>query len=195
MDVTETIGTNIERARRTREMTGRDLSARLRDLGAPMSVATVSEVERGKRKVSAAELLIFSVALNTSVIDLLTPNDGSQLEIAENIDPIPWAWLESWIGGNSPWPPHPTNSAYTEQFFETASEWRKLKHRTDMRPEMQELSVLRSAVAGAIDGPSEINQIREPALMAEYLRDQLDRVNTYVKLLADHIEKNGYGAR
>jgi hypothetical protein len=28
--------------------------------------------------------------------------------------------------------------------------------------------------------------------MAEFLRDQLERVNAYVKLLADHIEKHGY---
>lgn len=175
-------------------MTGKGLSERLKALGVSMSVATVSEVERAKRKVSAEELLIFAIALNTSVIDLLSPADGTPLQLAGEVDPMPSSWLESWLSGNTPWPPDPTNTDYTAAYFSTASEPRKLKHRTDMRPEMQELSALKSAVMGAIEGPgSWINEIADPKLMAEYLRDQLARVGTYVNLLADGLEKDGYG--
>lgn len=194
-DVVDTIGKNIEAIRRARQMTGKDLSARLNDLGLSMSVATVSEVERGKRKVSAADLLVFAIALNTSVIDLLTPPDGEPLKVAEGVKPLHAPNLESWLSGNGPWPPAPTNSATADEFFETASEFRKRKQRTDMRPEMQEIGALRDAVASAIDGPGPLNETADADVMARQLRDQLDRVAAYVKLLADHLEKNGYASR
>lgn len=192
--VRQVIGRNIKRIRDRRGMKGSDLSARVTELGLNLSTSGVSEVETASRKLGVDELLILAIALNTSVIDLLTPEDGSPLTVAKGVDPLHPVWLESWLSGDTPWPPKPTNATYTDEYFETASERRKLDHRIGMRPEIQELSVLRSAVAGAIVGPGTwINQIEDPELMAEYLRECLERVNTYVKLLADRIEKNGYG--
>lgn len=192
--VRKAIGDNVERIRRIRGLNVREFSARLKQLGLSLSASGVSDIENAARKVSADELLVFAIALNTSVIDLLTPPDGKPLAIAKDIEPLQPSWLESWLRGETPWPPDPGNASFADQFFETASEARKLKHRTDMRPEMQEISALRSAVAGAIVGPGTwINQIEDPRVMAAFLRDQLDRVNAYVKLLADRIEKDGYG--
>jgi transcriptional regulator with XRE-family HTH domain len=192
--VRKAIGDNVERIRGRRGLSVRQFSARLKELGLSLSASGVSDIENAARKVSADELLIFAIALNTSVIDLLTPEDGKPLQVADGVEPMAAGWLELWLSGDTPWPPDPADAAYTDQFFETASDSRKLKHRTDMRPEMQEISALKSAVAGAIVGPGTwINQTDDPEVMAESLRDQLNRVSSYVKLLADRIEKDGYG--
>jgi len=189
-DVRTVIGCNIARIRKRRGLTVRDLAPRLKDLGLSLSASGVSDVERADRKVSADELLIFAIALNTSIIDLLTPPDGKLLKVADGIDALPVAWLESWLAGEKPWPPAPTRSAVADEFFETASEGRKRQHRTEMRPEMQEISALRDVVASAIDGPGPLNEVADPDLMARQLRDQIERVDLYVKLLADQLEKD-----
>lgn len=186
------IGNNIGQIRRNRALTVRDLSARLKALGLSLSASGVSDIENASRKIAADELLIFAIALNTSVIDLLTPRDGAPLTIAEHVEPIQAGWLEGWLQGNHPWPLKPTDESYNEQYLWTASEFRKRKQRTDMRPEIQEIGSLRDAVASAIDGPGKLNQIADPQVMARHLRDQLGRVEKYVSLLADRIEKQGY---
>lgn len=193
--VRKVIGDNVERIRRLRGLNVRDFSARLRDLGLSLSASGVSDVENAARKVSADELLVFAIALNTSVIDLLTPPDGKLLKLADGVEGLPASWLESWLSGEKPWPPVPDNSATADEFFDTASEFRKRKQRTDLRPEIQEIGSLRDAVASAIDGPGPLNQVDDPEVMARHLRDQLERVDAYVRLLADHLEKNGYASR
>jgi hypothetical protein len=68
------IGQNIKRIRDDVEgMKGSDLSDRLNELGLKLSTSGVSEVETPTRKLGADELLIIAIALNTSIIDLLTP--------------------------------------------------------------------------------------------------------------------------
>lgn len=192
--VRQVIGANIQRIRKVRGLKGEELVSRLRAHGIQIPASSLSEIETGKRRVSAEELLVFAIALNTSVIDLLTPLDGSPLTVAEGVEPLHPAWLEDWLRGETSWPAT-GDQATQDEFFSTASDERKLRYRTGMRPELQEIAALKSAVTGAIDGPSDFNQIGDPELMAEYLRTCLDRVDAYVKLLADRIEKNGYGAR
>ncbi|MGO9925134.1 MAG: helix-turn-helix domain-containing protein [Mycobacterium sp.] len=194
-EVRKVIGDNVERIRRIRGLNVRDFSARLKGLGLSLSASGVSDVENAVRKVSAEELLIFAIALNTSVIDLLTPPDGKLLKVADKVDPLPASWLESWLSGEKPWPPVPTNSASANEFFDTASEFRRRQQRTELRPEIGEIGSLRDTVASAIDGPGPLNEITDPGVMAKHLRDQLERVDAYVKLLADHLEKNGYASR
>jgi transcriptional regulator with XRE-family HTH domain len=193
--VPRAIGANIRRIRLLRKLKGQDLVDRLGRLGFSLPTSGLSEVEAAKRRVTAEELLIFAIALNTSVVDLLTPPSGKPLVVATKVDPIPSSWLESWLGGDKPWPPAPTNSAAADEFFGTASEFRKRKQRTEMRPEMQEISDLRDAVASAIDGPGPLNEIADPDVMAQRLREQVELVGQYVKLLADRLEKHGYASR
>ncbi len=124
-----------------------------------------------------------------------TPGGWKVAEGSGKVDALPPSSLESWLSGNQPWPFVPTNSAAADEFFETASEFRKRKQRNGMRPEIQEIGVLRDAVASAIDGPGTLNRVADAKVMADYLRDQLARVDAYVTLLADHLEKNGYASR
>jgi transcriptional regulator with XRE-family HTH domain len=188
------LGENVARIRGLRGMTVRELSAKLEPLGLRLSPSGVSEIENAGRKVSVEELLVLAIALNTSVIDLLTPEDGSPLVIAKGVEPLHPVWLEDWMSGTTPWPPDPANVDYVKAFFGTASQVRQLEKRIAMRPELQEISALRSAVAGAIEGPGTfLNEVEDPKLMSEYLRTCLERVNAYVKLLADKLDKDGYG--
>ncbi|QFS93534.1 hypothetical protein FIV07_22475 [Mycobacterium sp. THAF192] len=193
-EVRKVIGDNIERVRRARGLTVRDLSARLKDYGLALSPSGVSDVENATRKVAVDELLVLAIALNTSVIDLLTPHDGQSLSVAEGVEPLQPEWLEGWLQGETPWPAT-GDKAVQEEYFSTASEARKLKHRIGLRPEIHELAALRSAVAAAIDGPGPFNETEDPEVLATQLRDQLERVQMYVKLLADNLERNGYAAR
>lgn len=98
-EVRKVIGDNIERVRRARGLTVRDLSARLKDYGLALSPSGVSDVENATRKVAVDELLVLAIALNTSVIDLLTPHDGQSLSVAEGVEPLQPEWLEGWLQG------------------------------------------------------------------------------------------------
>ena len=46
---------------------------------------------------------MIAIALNTSIIDLLT-KDGSPLTVADGVEPLPPSWLEGWLRGETPWP-------------------------------------------------------------------------------------------
>ena len=46
---------------------------------------------------------MIAIALNTSIIDLLT-KDGSPLTVADGVDPLPPSWLDGWLRGETPWP-------------------------------------------------------------------------------------------
>jgi hypothetical protein len=51
---------------------------------------------------------------------------------------------------------------------------------------------VRSAVRGATDGLSELNQAEDAEVMTEYLRDQIERVATDVNLGPNRPDKQGY---
>jgi len=53
-------------------MTLRDLAARLTEAGHPMAHGTVSEVERGARRIDVDDLAAFATALGVSANDLLS---------------------------------------------------------------------------------------------------------------------------
>jgi hypothetical protein len=140
------IGQNIKRIRDDVEgMKGSDLSDRLNELGLKLSTSGVSEVETPKRKLGADELLIIAIALNTRIIDLLTPKDGSPLTVAEGVEPLPPSWLEGWLRGETPWPAT-SDKAVQNGYFKTASKAQTLRHRTETRTDLQES--LRVAVCG-----------------------------------------------
>lgn len=193
-DVRTTLGANIRRIRKLRELTGQALINRLSECGVKLLPSGLSDLENGRRKLTVEELLALAIVLNTSIIDLLTPADGSALKVAEAVEPLLPVWLERWLSGETPWPPDLGSEDYTKAFFDTASETRRMQNRIATRPELQEIAALRSAVVGAVEGPGTwVNQIDDPKLMAQLMRDTLSRVNAYVNLLADKIEKNGYG--
>jgi hypothetical protein len=73
---------------------------RLNELGLKLATSGAPEVETPTPKLEADELLIIAIALNTSIIDLPTPRDGSPLTVAEAVEPLPPSWLEGWLRGS-----------------------------------------------------------------------------------------------
>lgn len=188
-NVRDTLAANIKRIRKLRDMNGRDFIAQLQDRGVKLLPSGLTALEKGERRLSVEELLAIAIVLNTSVIDLLIPPSGASLEVAEGVDPLPPAWLETWLRGDTPWPAIGEND---EAFFSTASEDRKAMHRIGLQPEVVEVNLLKSLIREAIEGPE--NAV-EPEGLAELMRDHAGRVNAYVDLLASRIEKHGYGPR
>ncbi len=198
VSVRKAIGSNIRRIRTLRGMKGQELVDRLTELGFSLPTSGLSEIETAKdrgRRVTAEELLIFAIALNTSVIDLLTPASGKPLKVADGVEPVSATGVESWLAGDHPWPLVPTNSPTADEFFATASDFRQRQHRTEMRPEMQEIEGLRHAVVNAIDGPGPLNQTYDPDALALQLRYSIERVSRYVDLLVDQLETQGNASR
>jgi transcriptional regulator with XRE-family HTH domain len=179
--IARVISANLRRARNARGWNVRKLADRLRDIGAPMSLSTISETENAAttgRRVTVEAALRFAVALNVPIIDLLTPETGS-LDIAPDVPPIPNHGVASWVSGTDPWPPDADRAA----FLELADEHRRVVDRTWNRPEMLAIGVLTGLVREAITGDT----TADPAKRAALLRREARRVMKYVDALAESI--------
>jgi transcriptional regulator with XRE-family HTH domain len=78
--VGETVRGNVADLRKRRGLTLRDLSEKMTAAGRPMAYNTLSEIERGARRVDVDDLVALAVALGAPPIDLLgvpasTPGD------------------------------------------------------------------------------------------------------------------------
>lgn len=71
----EVVRANVARIRKRQGLTLRDVSDRLAENGWPMAHNTVSEVERGARRVDVDDLVALAAALEVSPSTLLLPAD------------------------------------------------------------------------------------------------------------------------
>ncbi|MCB0927097.1 MAG: helix-turn-helix transcriptional regulator [Mycobacterium sp.] len=77
------VGKNCKRLRESLELTLAQLGERLAGVGHPMSTASLSELERGVRKVTVDDLTALAAALGVSPVGLLMP--PSLLENVEEV--------------------------------------------------------------------------------------------------------------
>jgi transcriptional regulator with XRE-family HTH domain len=63
----------VESLRRARGLTWRELSARLADVGYPMSIQTLSKISNGQRRVGVDDLVALAAALGVEPGDLVAP--------------------------------------------------------------------------------------------------------------------------
>lgn len=179
-----TLGENVARIRHTREMTVRDLAAKLVPLGLKLSPSGVSEIENAGRKVSVDELLVIAIALNASIIDLLLPDINERLKIAEGIEPITQLSLAEWLGGRLVWPP----GASREDFTSAARGSRKAALQANEAPSVKAVARLASMMHF-----SEMFGM-PPGNAAKVLRDALADVDREVgAVIADYDELVGDG--
>ncbi|WP_166555353.1 helix-turn-helix domain-containing protein [Mycolicibacterium sp. CBMA 226] len=205
--VREAVGGNVARIRKLRGLTVRELSAALQEFGLQLSASGVSDIENVRRKVTIDELLILAVALNTSAIDLLTPANGGKLVVADEVGSQSPVLLEQWLRGDIPWPETEEKDAFLKRldaYLGAASEYRRAMLRRDHRSEIVAIHDLEIRIREAMDAvedgrvpavgqPTESEAFPSPEEMASSIRKDLEKVVTYVELLADQIEKNGYG--
>ena len=176
--VRKVLGDNIERIRRgVRGMTVRDLSARLEPLGLKLSASGVSEVENATRKVSVDELFKIAIALNTSVIDLLSPLGGETLAVADGVGELTVEQLYFWLRGDTPWP----EDASQEDF------WKAARHHHKVMLSWAEDPVMKSIVR--LTRSQDAKAFGET--LAAAARKALDEVNDRVGDLIGRIEGDG----
>jgi transcriptional regulator with XRE-family HTH domain len=94
----ETVRANIKRLRKTQGLTLRDLSDRLEQAVRPMGHNTISEIERGARRVDVDDLMALAAALGVSPVVLLMPptNDADETTdttVGEVSGLRLWRWL------------------------------------------------------------------------------------------------------
>jgi transcriptional regulator with XRE-family HTH domain len=106
--VDEMLADNLRGLRLLHRLEQADVAQRMRWLGHRWSRATVSQVERCKRAVSAPELLGLTLVFGETVVDLLDPlttdRVNGRLELSQNPEwrlPLPAATLSSWLHGKT----------------------------------------------------------------------------------------------
>jgi transcriptional regulator with XRE-family HTH domain len=98
------ISGNIVALRARARMKQSSLAARMRALGHPWYPQTVGEIENGRRRVTAEEILGLALALGTTAINLLTPGPDDPLVQLLSGDELPASSVIRVIisGGMSP---------------------------------------------------------------------------------------------
>ncbi|NKY57220.1 helix-turn-helix transcriptional regulator [Nocardia flavorosea] len=184
------------RIRNLRRLTVRQLSERLGDIGAPMLPSGITNIEKGKRTVTAENLLEFAAALNASPADFLSAPDEGRVSIAPNMEDVGSAALRSWLAGTQPLsvPEGVEYENARKELLEAAPAWFRQSeerlHQTFRHPAVSKLSELQIHARAAILEEEGI----EPGLLAATLRDRLEEVTAYVNLLADEVERRGNDA-
>jgi transcriptional regulator with XRE-family HTH domain len=100
------IGRNISAARGRLQITQRASAERMRALGFGWKQQTVTAAEKGRRGVTAEEILGLAVALETSVSRLMSPGDGDgiiRLPGGQRIAPFTIARMVREDNHSAPW--------------------------------------------------------------------------------------------
>lgn len=201
-DVRTAIAANIKRIRKVRDINGRDFIAQLEKHGMKLLPSGLTALEKGDRRVTADELLVIAVALNTSVIDLLMPDDGGDLVVAEGIPPLSPGQLDAWISGRSPWRqlPYgtPIDAKVSEEFWDAAAKSRQARRMRDKRPEIDAIERLKAHVRLVAQMQSDPHGHGKSTPFtaeaeASALRQLIGDLDEYIALLASSLERNGYG--
>jgi len=101
--VAAAVARNVERLRKTRNMTIYSLSGALAEVGRPITPSAIAKIEKQQRQVTVDDLVALSVVLNTSPISLLLPAQWGDEPIQlteERQVAARTAWR--WIRGLSP---------------------------------------------------------------------------------------------
>ena len=144
----------------------------------------LTALEKGERRVTAEELLVIAEVLNTSVVDLLTPEHGERLKVVEAVAPLASDELFYWLRGDQPWP-----GADRDEFQKAAAEPTRYMLKLFDSVHVRALSSLADNVR--IANQPEIRRLIDPKLLASGLRDSMAEVNRVVSELADSIEGEG----
>lgn len=96
----ETVRANISRLRRDRGLTLRDLADRMAETDRPLAHNSISEIERGARRVDVDDLVALALALEVSPLAILFPVEDAAL--SPNGPTYPRQRIWSWGQGLEP---------------------------------------------------------------------------------------------
>lgn len=97
----KTVGENLRRLRALQNVTQSELSARLRENGRPIPVASIGRIESGERRVEVDDLVALAIALGVAPLALLLPDTRTPDEVVELTG---WGTVqasEAWMWGAS----------------------------------------------------------------------------------------------
>lgn len=101
-----TVASNIRRLRKMRGLTLESLALLMNFHARPMSKATLSQVENGKRRIDVDDLLVLAKVLHVNPDAILFPPaypDGrGYARVSGFANPIPFDQLREWSAGNEP---------------------------------------------------------------------------------------------
>jgi transcriptional regulator with XRE-family HTH domain len=114
MSPQEALPAHIRRLRERHGWSQSDLTERMNRLGAGLDRSQVARVENGTRDVKLDELIVYALALNTSLVSLLLPSAWEgDVELTPRVPPPPRTRAERDRERERDWP-HGKESVYAD---------------------------------------------------------------------------------
>ena len=105
--LSDVLARRVRELRADRGLTAEQLAARVRALGGDLGRVAITKIERphddGRRRVTIEELVLLAGALNTSPIELLTPQDppSERVRVTDSLETT-GSDLRAWARGEGP---------------------------------------------------------------------------------------------
>jgi hypothetical protein len=99
--VADIVAARIHHFRTQGDIAYTELSRRLNEIGVPVQHVAIKDIEKGRRKVSAAELIGFAYAFDVSPIALLMPSGIDRADAVPGTGLAADTWL-AWLRGDEP---------------------------------------------------------------------------------------------
>jgi transcriptional regulator with XRE-family HTH domain len=113
----------VREVRERRQLTQRDLSVRLGELGRPMLPSVVAKIEAGDRRVDVDDLVALSIALNVQPGRLLLRDTAGDDEVPLTPTSSTPGWCAwDWVRGMNPIPSQPDHTNTYEELQRFAEE-------------------------------------------------------------------------
>lgn len=131
------VGDNVRHWRKERGSSLAEVSARMADLGVPLSLNGLSKVELGNRGLDLDELVALARTLRVPPVVLIFPfSRAQQVELLPGTQVPTWP-AAKWFAGDGPWPGEyliPSNNSVIldlRAHDEAVEDWLKSKKRAD----------------------------------------------------------------
>jgi len=166
------------------------------DLGVPMDRAVLANLEASRRQsITVEQLFGLAAALNVSPTNLLLPTENeAEYAVTPKVRTFA-SHVRAWLHEAGPLPGVRYSGDYyrdVEDFLRFSTPGRRRELRIGRDPIIAAVATLMTHVRAALDrkSPDRLqDDVRYPRLLAEALRREAQRLNAYVNLLADELER------
>lgn len=198
--LSDVLAQNLRATRERRRLTVKALSERLTEVGYPVIATGITKAETAdgsrRRRITTDELAALALVLDTSPAFLLTPPSEDELVAVTPEVAALGVWVGDWMRGETWLQRAPddlegrgaSHAARDAAFLEAAPERHRRRARIGVHPVVVALAALETHVRDALDPQGRPTET-EPAEVAEALRREIERLRTYVRLLADEVEQ------
>ncbi len=174
---------NCKALRKSSGMPQEQLAEQMTMVGVETSRDTIASLESQRRSdLTLDEVAALAVVFNVRLCDLLAPpEDDGTVEVIPGMSARAER-VRAWLAGEVPL----MGEDDEVQFFRKAPAWRRAEHRVALDRSMLALTSLRTVMRTAL--VSDFSNV-SPALLAEGLESELERVTLFAKDLAAELRK------